>query len=73
MVADNGAPDLPPEILKILSDYAVEMVRIRQTACPHLSTENIGPEMLEKVIRAYGDGLCPPLLEIGPRAAEHCL
>lgn len=51
--------DLPTEILKILCDYAVEMVRIRQNACPHLATENIGPDMLERVIRAYCEGLNP--------------
>ena len=52
--------DLPVEILKILCEYAVEMVTIRQHACPHLATENIGPEMLERVIRAYVEGLSPP-------------
>lgn len=65
--------DLPPEILKILSDYAVEMVQIRQKACPHLATENIGPDMLERVIRAYAEGLNPMIVVSGPQLAEHCL
>ncbi len=51
--------DLPPEILKILADYAADMVRIRQSEVPHLCMENVAPEMLERVVKAYCEGLNP--------------
>ncbi len=41
------------EVLKILTEYALELVRIRQSNVPHLCTENIGPEVLRGVIEAY--------------------
>lgn len=54
--------DLPPEILKILCDYAMDGLRIRQEQVPHLVMENVSPEMLERVIRAYREGLNPQLV-----------
>lgn len=51
--------DLPPEILKILCDYAMESLRIRQDNVPHLVMENIAPEMLQRVLQAYCEGLNP--------------
>ncbi len=51
--------NLPPEILKILCDYAMDGLRIRQRDVPHLVMENIAPEMLCKVIQSYQAGLVP--------------
>lgn len=51
--------DLSPEILKILCDYALDGLKIRQSNVPHLVMENIAPEMIERVIRAYRDGCNP--------------
>lgn len=51
--------DLPPEILKILCDYALESLKIRQSNVPHLVMENVAPEMLERIVKAYVEGLNP--------------
>lgn len=57
--------DLPPEILKILCDYALEGLKIRQRDVPHLVIENVAGEMLERVIRAYCEGLNPAIIVTG--------
>jgi len=41
------------EVLKVLCDYSLGLVKIRQEGCSHLCTENNGPETLHKVIGAY--------------------
>ncbi len=53
MTPPNQDYPLDNETLKILCDFSLELVRIRQSNVPHLCTENCGPETLQKAIRAY--------------------
>ena len=50
---------MSPEKLKVLCDYSLELVRIRQSEVAHLCTENMGAEALSNVIAAYKDRYCP--------------
>ena len=41
-----------PEELQILCDTTVKLVELRQRNCPHLSVENIAPEIMGSLIAA---------------------
>ena len=53
MSVTNQDYPLDNETLKILCDFSLSLVRIKQSNVQHLCTENNGPETLQKVIRAY--------------------
>ena len=50
---------MSPEILKILCDYSLALVTLRQNEVKHLAVENIGPEILAKVLAAFDGKPCP--------------
>jgi len=54
-----GGAEMSPEILKILCDYSLALVTLRQNEVKHLAVENIGPEMLAKVLAAFDGKPCP--------------
>ena len=44
---------MKPENLRILCQYSLQLVKIRQSNCKHLCTENNGAETLANVLEAY--------------------
>jgi hypothetical protein len=51
------APIVSDSVMKVLSEMAVELTRLRQNECKHLCIENYTPEVFEKLIRAVRNGL----------------
>lgn len=45
--------EIDVEILRVLCDYSLELVRLRHSECKHLATENAGAETLRNVIASY--------------------
>lgn len=68
--------DIDNETLRILCQYSLSLVKLRQSDCKHLATENHGPETLRNVLQAYyGDQIVNVGVELDmpPMLAKHTL
>jgi hypothetical protein len=58
------------EELRELCKLTVELTKLRQAECPHLSIENFAPDLLAKLLRAhrasvpYADGRTPQAIAL---------
>jgi len=58
---------IPIEEFKALCDLTLELTRLRQNECKHLSVENIGPEIMHNLLRAVYP---PPMLQVSATTAQ---